>query len=515
MIWHLVKKEVLNKIIDFRFLVSSLIGLCLIVLTTVILSEQYMKQVQQYNEFVTSDRQALNNVKCFSQLRLIAHYPPNPLWIFSKGVNGQTDRSVSSEHDLVPRQGLEISSENPFMSIFSFFDLSTIFLILLSLLAILMVYDSVSGERSSGTLKATLSHPVARYQIILSKGLAAFISLLIPLILGLLVSLLIMTIYSITFSAVQWLSILLLVIFTLLFLGTFIAGGLLVSSLTRQPFISLIWLLFLWIAGVFIQPNIGGYIASSVVTIPSRMTIETDIRQKSVELQQKATQIYDEIDQEVPGDPWHSDHSSGWPFYSCFDGNRVGLYRYVLRTQRIQPLFVENADEIWHYYQENVLKPLKKQASLQDLIDLVSPAALYQKVASLLSETAVQNHDDFMDQARQYRRSYLTYLIDERKVFSDNANLYFTQQTMEQIQNSDYMERIEHANRTGQTFVSYGSDYFGPLNLEGLPQFQFHPAPLARTLRAILIDILILALLPLLLFYLSVVAFNRYDVRSE
>ena len=52
MVRHLVKKEVLNNITDFRFMISSVIALGLVILTTIILSEQYLKQVDQYNEFV-------------------------------------------------------------------------------------------------------------------------------------------------------------------------------------------------------------------------------------------------------------------------------------------------------------------------------------------------------------------------------------------------------------------------------------------------------------------------------
>jgi ABC-type transport system involved in multi-copper enzyme maturation permease subunit len=516
MTWHLTKKEIMNHLLDYRFLVSSIIGLCLIVLTTVILSGQYSKQVDQYNEFINSDREALNEVKCFSELRLNAHRPPNPLWIFNKGVINRVDSTLPIRHNWVPRQGLETRSENPFMNIFTFFDLTTIFQILFSLVAVLMVYDAISGEREAGTLKVTLSSSVARYQIIISKMLAGFLSLAIPLLVSLLLSLLIMAFaYDITFTAAQWLRIGLIVLTTLLFLGGFIMTGLLISCLTRHPSVSLIWLLFIWVAGVIIQPNMGSYIASAIRSVPPRDTVESAEGEIWQELYQKYPEINQKIIEEVPGEAWHSDHSDNWPFYNCFDGTMPALYRYVLRTQRCQPLFVDYADKAWQAYQGNYFQYLDKQYAVQELFNKFSPAALCRRTTSALAQTSIKDNDNFINQARQYRQTYLSYLIDERKVFSENANLYFTQQTMEQILNSDYMERRERARETGEKMVHYGRDYFGPLNLAGLPRFTYRFDPIGHSIRSVLTDFIILLLLPVILFYLCTIAFNRYDVRSD
>jgi len=516
LLWKLVKKEVLNKTLDFRFLISSVIGLCLIVLTTFILSEQYIKQVDQYNEFINADKEALNDIKAFSQLRLNAHRPPTPLSIFNKGVSPQLDNSMGITHVSVPRQGVETESENPFMKIFQFFDLTTIFQIVLSLLAILLVYDAISGEREEGTLKAVLSNSIARYQILLSKLTASLIGLAIPLFLSLLVSLLIMTlVYNIVFNADQWIRIGLIVLSTFLFLGFFVTGGLLVSSLVKHASVSLIWLLFIWVVTVFIQPNLGSYLAATVTSIPSRKKIESAITQVWEELQEKREKIEQEIQKEVPGDPWHSDQSGGWPFYHCFDGNRTGLYRYVLRTQRIQPLYVDYAEREWQAYQGEYHVFLNRQYSHQKFFDRFFPAALFKRITSSLAQTSIENHEAFIDQARQYRQSYLSYLIDERKVFSGHANLYFTQQTMEQIQKSDFAERMREAGGPGKNMVSYDRDYYDPLDLTGLPQFQFQSIALSQSIRYVLLDTVLLLCLSIVLFYLCSVAMNRYDVRSN
>ena len=512
----MIKKEVLTKILDFRFLISSMIGLCLIVLTTVILSGQYVKQRDQYDEFVNSDRGALNDVKAFSELRLNAHRPPTPLSIFNKGLSNQVDNTMRIRHPWVPRQGLETRSENPFMSIFEFFDLTTVFQIVLSLLAILLVYDAVSGEREEGTLKAILSNSVARYQILASKFASSMIGLALSLLISLIISFLIMMLgFGITFNLHQWTRIGLMLLATFIFLGFFVSAGLLVSSLVKQSSITLIWLLFLWVVSVIIQPNIGTYLSSIVVSIPPRERIESAEDQVWQELEKERQRIEQEVQEEVPGDPWHSDQGGGWPYYYCYEGNRVGLYRYVLRTQRIQPLIVDQAEKEWRIYQGEYHAHLNRQLSYQTLFDKLSPAAIYHRITASIAQTAIQDHEDFIDQARQYRRSYLSYLMDERKVFSENANLYFTQQTMEQIRNSDFDERRRKQREGVEGIVFYSRDYFGPLDLTGLPQFRFQPMSLSRSILNILPDAAIRVCLTVVMFFLCSIAFNRYDVRSN
>lgn len=114
-----------------------------------------------------------------------------------------------------------------------------------------------------------------------------------------------------------------------------------------------------------------------------------------------------------------------------------------------------------------------------------------------------------------YRQNFLTYWIDERKLFSDNANLYFTRQTMDQIINNDYEERGRLSREGVEGIKFYGPDDYDPLDMTGLPQFIYQPASLGRSLHYVLMDMSILIILSVLLFYFSIIAFNRFDVRAD
>jgi len=515
MFTHLVKKEVLAKIQDFRFMISSVIGLCLIVLTTVILSEQHSKQVAQYDEFVRNEREALEDVKIFVDLRQDIHREPNPLWIFNKGLTNQLDRRFTIEHESVPRQSLGSSAENPFLTIFTFFDLTTIFMIVLSLLAILMVYDSVSGEREEGTLIATLSNSVARYQVLLSKMIASFIGLAMAFLLSLIISLIIMMFfYSITFSADQWFRIILIIISTFLFLAVFVSSGMLISALVRHASIALVWLLFLWVFMIIIQTNIGSYLASALKSIPPREKMETAYNQGRNEMFQKLEPIEEQIQEEVPGDGWHSGHTQYGTYYHCWDGNRVGLYRYVLRTQRMHHLVMEAGENYWQIYKAEYDVHLTRQQRLQDIFNRFSPASVYNRITASLAQSDLHHFERFVEQTRNYRQQYMDYIINERKVFSDNANLWFTRQSIDQILNSNYEERSA-ANRRGEEVEFYGPDDYEALSLNGMPRFVLPADSILDSMRPIIIDFMILLFISILLFYSCSVAFNRYDVRAD
>ena len=75
------------------------------------------------------------------------------------------------------QQAQKQGSDNPFLSIFLAVDVIFVFKIVLSALAILFAYNTISGEREDGTLKLVLSNPVPRDALVLGKYLGGMLSL--------------------------------------------------------------------------------------------------------------------------------------------------------------------------------------------------------------------------------------------------------------------------------------------------------------------------------------------------
>lgn len=74
-----------------------------------------------------------------------------------------------------------------------FSDIDWVFIIsvLLSFIAMLLTYDSFCGERQLGTLRLILSGSIPRYKVLFGKYFGAVFTLGVPLLTGLLISLVI------------------------------------------------------------------------------------------------------------------------------------------------------------------------------------------------------------------------------------------------------------------------------------------------------------------------------------
>ena len=74
------------------------------------------------------------------------------------------------------------------MDMFASMDIVLIFEVILSLLALIFAYDTLTGEYEHGTLRLVLTHPVPRGHILLAKYISAMLCLLVPLLMSLLLS---------------------------------------------------------------------------------------------------------------------------------------------------------------------------------------------------------------------------------------------------------------------------------------------------------------------------------------
>ena len=105
----------------------------------------------------------------------------------------------------------------------------------LSLMALLLTYDGVCGERETGTLKLALSGPVPRFGLLLGKFTAAWIVLAVALTLGILLNLLILGLAGpVALGTDLFLRLAPVHLACLLYLACFVGLGLLVSCLSER-----------------------------------------------------------------------------------------------------------------------------------------------------------------------------------------------------------------------------------------------------------------------------------------
>jgi ABC-type transport system involved in multi-copper enzyme maturation permease subunit len=166
----------------------------------------------------------------------------------------------------------EDTVENPLQHLLRRSDFGYIVGVVLSLLAVVLVFDSVSGEKESGTLRATLANAVPRQMLLLSKWIAAFVLLLLPLLIASAASLA----YGVGTGSIEasadnvvravWLSVL-----SVAYVTVFICFGLFVSVLTHRA-VTALWIgLFGWALWVLVYPSVVPTLAEVIApTISER-----------------------------------------------------------------------------------------------------------------------------------------------------------------------------------------------------------------------------------------------------
>lgn len=141
---------------------------------------------------------------------------------------------------------------------------------ILGLLAILLVFDTISGDRETGVLRAMLAHPVARVDILVGKYVGAVLALFVPLVVGLLAAVLVLRGGGVPVgSSADWTRLGLFLGVSALYLCTMLAIGLAVSAGTRSARTSLVVLLVGWVASVIVAPRAAEQGASMIVPVVS------------------------------------------------------------------------------------------------------------------------------------------------------------------------------------------------------------------------------------------------------
>ena len=102
--------------------------------------------------------------------------------------------------------------------------------VLLSLLAVVLGFDGICGERERGTLKQLLTNPIPRAHVVLGKLVGGVISLCVPLTSFLLCLLIVVANDDVVLSADDWVRVAILYGLTCAFLVQIFALSLMVST---------------------------------------------------------------------------------------------------------------------------------------------------------------------------------------------------------------------------------------------------------------------------------------------
>ncbi|MCY3724520.1 MAG: ABC transporter permease subunit [Candidatus Poribacteria bacterium] len=508
MLLTLIRRELLDNLMTFRFAAAVFIMLLLVVANTVVLLKDYEQRLTAYNTATQESHQRLRGQKTYSYYigKLIVHRAPNPLSIFNLGLDKRVGNKITVYHAFVPTiwDAEKHGADNPFLNLFTSIDIASIFQAVLSLLALIFAYDALAGERERGTLRLVLTHPVQRGYILFAKYISAMLCLLVPLLISLLLSItLLTTSTAISLNTDQFLRIGGIVLTSLLYLSLFYLIGLCISAMTRRTSTALMLCMFVWGFLVLVYPNL---ILTAVETTPQPDAYISDHQQ----IKQRWEEWERERKQFLRNDPVLgplSRNGEGWGFnlegVEFTFGPRVDkpsrllyFYQTGFHAGKIgsesEPQ-VPLVQDYYGFYNRGTLNTVNKTwlvrkpaleaiyiqpANLGRILLKFSPVGLYDAATEAWAGTDLAGVQDFFSAVQHYRRAVLDYFHDE-KIFESRQ--------------------------------WFAADH-GTADWDALPQFSFQRNSTDINAKRALPDLFLLLTMNLILFTIIFLVFIKSDV---
>ena len=213
--WHIAKRELYDNLNSLRFALASVLLLALMLTNAVLYLREHPARAQAYHNAAaaainTLEARSTNLYSLATQGPGDMHKAPSPLRFCAEGDEGFLPTRASGANF-----GRRIANRTPVWRMFypqetpnlrnirpDFTTLDWAFIVgyVLSFIALLFTFDSISGELERGTLRLTLANAIPRHIVLVGKFLGAFISINIPFAVAVLMNLLLIS----TSDAVQF-----------------------------------------------------------------------------------------------------------------------------------------------------------------------------------------------------------------------------------------------------------------------------------------------------------------------
>ena len=507
MLTTLIRRELLDNLMTFRFAVAVLIMLLLVVANTAVLIKDYERRLEAYNTALKTEERRSQELKTYSGGRLNVARPPNPLSIFNIGLDKRLGNEIWISHSFVPTlwDTGTYKLTNPLLNLFTSIDIVFIFEVVLSLIALIFAYDAITGERERGTLRLVLTHPVRRGQILLAKYISAMLCLLVPLLMSLLLAIILLTTSTvISLSTGDFLRIGGIILSSIVYLSVFYLIGMLISTVTRRTGTALMLAMFVWGFWVLVYPNaVLAAIAPPQTSQPRMVSAYEEIKQiwEAFDRERKQFLANDAFPGEDPdfgmvdADPnwiwgssdeyFHKDSSTlryDYHAVSYIDKLSEASKPQVPHAQDyyrfLGPQIVNAAERTW-LVRKQALEAIFVQPAIVDRILLRgSPVGMYDAATQAWVGTDLRGLRDFFEAARRYRRALIDYYYDK--------NAFGAQQW-------------------------FSADN-GAVDWDSLPQFSFQRSDVAINAARAFPDICLLLIINLVLFIGIFLVFQRSEV---
>jgi len=465
MVLTIIKKETIANITSLKYFLTILLMIIIFTASGFVFVNRYAQEVNNFSINYNKNLSILNDrSKNFSKAadyRQTIYRKPKLTQLFCDGFEKTLPNTIKM--DIYSIDNPKIAGRtNFFFSRLTNVDWVFIISLILSFAALILSFDSFSKERERGTLSLVLSNTIPRDKLILGKYISAVLTLMIPLVIGLLINLIIISLFGLTLNGSQWLKIIVFMGISMLYLSIFLLLGILVSSRSSKSSSSIVILLFIWVILVIILPACGRIISENLVKVPLRSEVDKRIREAYQEIIENSERYGKNAG--YSGDPTRENPPA-----------RERLFEAMTDAKnRINE----------EYYNQTI-----SQADIGRNITKISPVVIYQSVSEAIIGSGVSRIRNLYEQLKRYQEILKNFYVDADKEYPDSRHAFIPR---------------------NPKFLSQK-----PVDYNSIPKFSEQDVSVGNALKIAVWDIGALFFLNILLFLIVHVSFLRCDVRQR
>lgn len=473
MIWQIVRKEILENLLSLRFTLSLLLIICLFAASGFIFIGKYRQQSNNYwnqtNKNLSVLKDHAQHLESVAQHKQVILRKPKVLTLCVEGF----ERSLPNWFRVNPYSidFPEVKNQtNLLYPYFSNIDWGFVISLIISFIALILSYDTICGEKETGTLRQMLAGSTVRHSILLGKYFGIMFVLSMSLLIGLLVNLIIVNTSDVIVIMNQdWLKIIAIIFLSLLYLSIFVLLGIFVSSRTHYSISSMVILLFVWVGLVILIPSLSRIITYKLHKIPSREELDRSLIDCTEQFERDA-------------------YAGKFGERSRFYGMDPVKSKAPWRAKWVSAMTVSKNNIM-----EKHLNAMIAQANAGRNDTCISPAVIYQRACEAIAGTGINRFTSLHQQIKGYQTELKEYVRSKDSEDPKSLHLLF-----------EYLGNFE---------VDWNAISKKPVDFDSVPKFQERDMALGESLQLAIWDIGLLVLFNLVFFAAAFVSFLKYDVR--
>lgn len=465
MLKTIILTDIKQNIQSIKLQITFVIMLLVFAVGSIAYVFQYRNALEDYREYSSK---MLDEIKMKADINITKVVVEKKDYLFSPLLNGFIDDAKSQ---LIPNNikynaynvyeySINRKTSNPYLFLSNELNWGVILSILTSFAVLLLSYNAISGERELQTLKLILSNNVSRGVFLFGKYLSIVISGVLIVLPGLLISLIILLLSGILkVNTLLVFEIAGFMIAATLFIATISALGLFCSVASRSADVSLLISLTLWSVFLIFSPNLAVFAADQLFKIKNSETVHSEVNMAS-----------DAINKAAPEGSWN------------MNGNDPFFEKHELRAKNVTNL-MNSEKQIKDEWYNNQFGQYEKASR----VTYISPISLFGMVSESLIGSGYPRFQKNWSDLHTFQNQFLT---------------WFKALDAKDPKSPHWYNPYEDVSTSRQK-----------IKFEEIPLYTERMMTIPQRLTTALPGIMLLVVYSFLLFGITVVMFNRYDVR--